>query len=327
MIDLLGAPFDLCGRRPGSRLGPAALRLADLAASLAALGLDVRDAGNTQVADQPDAAGGLKGFGSAVLMFGHLRRAVALSIQAGRLPLVLGGDHSLAIGSVSGALQACGEDLAVLWIDAHVDLNIPATSGSGNLHGMPVSALMGRESGVEGLRDQQWRQLLDEIVPPTRMPRDSFAWIGLRDADQGERDALKDLPACFATTMQDVDRFGIERVVREFGTWMRQRGRTNLWISFDVDALDPILAPGTGTAVRGGLSYREAHLCAELLREMLDAPDCPYRLVGLDLVETNPLYDSHNETARMAVEWIASLFGKTILGAPSRLGSSPGAGM
>jgi arginase len=119
--------------------------------------------------------------------------------------------------------------------------------------------------------------------------------------------------------MQDIDRFGMERVVQEFDEWMRGNGARNLWISFDVDALDPILAPGTGTAVRGGLSYREGHLCAELLRENLDATDCPYQLVGLDLVETNPLYDSHNETARMAVEWIASLFGKTILGAPSRI--------
>lgn len=319
MIDLIGAPFDLCGRRAGSRLGPAALRLANLAGSLAEAGQSVEDLGDIPIPESGGESAGLKGFEAALETYRALKEAVADCLQARRFPMVLGGDHSLAIGSVSGALEAFGEDLAVLWVDAHVDINTPGTSRSGNLHGMPVAALMGFGSGVDGLIDEQWSALTHEIVPSAPVGADRMAWIGLRDADRGEREALRELPDSLPTTMQDIDRFGVDRVVREVDAWLRRSGATRLWISFDVDVLDPILAPGTGTAVRGGLSYREAHLSAELLRDHLDAPGCPYRLVGLDLVETNPLYDSHNETAQLAVEWIASLFGKTILGAPSRI--------
>jgi len=263
---------------------------------------------------------GLKGFSSAHTTYVNLRETVRATLKRGRTPMVLGGDHSLAIGSIAGAIGVFGADVAVLWIDAHVDLNSPRTSSSGNLHGMPVAALMGMDSGTEGIIDDQWRLLIEEVVPRPHLVGRRFGWIGLRDADEGERRAIDGLPASFATTMQDIDRFGIERLVEGFDRWMRESGASRLWISFDVDVLDPILAPGTGTAVRGGLSYREAHLLAEVMRQKLDTRDCPYTLVGLDLVETNPLYDTHNETARMAVEWIASLFGKTILGGPSRFG-------
>ncbi|HRI44589.1 MAG TPA: arginase [Fimbriimonadaceae bacterium] len=319
MIDLIGAPFDLCGRRAGSRLGPAALRLANLAGSLAEAGQDVEDLGDIPTAEEDRNGSGLRGFEAAIETYAALKEAVSEALLAERMPMVLGGDHSLAIGSIAGALSAFGNDLAVLWVDAHVDLNTPGTSRSGNLHGMPVAALLGLPSGSSALADTQWRVLIDKIVPRPALGPDRIAWIGLRDADRGEREALRSMPDCLPTTMQDIDRFGVDRVVREFDAWIRASGASKLWISFDVDALDPILAPGTGTAVRGGLSYREAHLSAELLRDHLDAGDCPYRLVGLDLVETNPLYDSHNETAQLAVEWIASLFGKTILGSPSRI--------
>lgn len=305
MIDLIGAPFDRCGRRAGSRLGPAALRLANLATSLAEAGCEVEDLGDVPVCEEADDKVGLRGFSAAVETFRGLKEAVVETLEAERIPMILGGDHSLAIGSIAGALTVFGDDLAVLWVDAHVDINTPKTSKSGNLHGMPVAALLAMKSGVKGPSEAQWRLLTDEIVPRPALAPNRIAWLGVRDADRGEREALRRMPDCLPTTMQDIDRFGVDRVVKEFDAWMRGSGATNLWISFDVDALDPILAPGTGTAVRGGLSYREAHLSAELLRDHLDAPDCPYRLVGLDLVETNPLYDSHNETAQLAVEWIA----------------------
>lgn len=320
MIDLIGVPFDLCGRRAGSRLGPAALRLAELGPTLQGLGFSVEDLGDIASIVEDTDPEGLKGFSSALTTYSNLRETVRATLKRGRTPMVLGGDHSIAIGSVAGAIGVFGGDVAVLWIDAHVDLNTPRTSSSGNLHGMPVAALMGMDSGLEGPVDRQWSQLTEEVVARPALVGRRFAWIGLRDADEGERRAIEGLPAAFASTMQDIDRFGIERLVGGFDKWMRESGASRLWISFDVDVLDPILAPGTGTAVRGGLTYREAHLLAEIMREKLDGRDCPYTLVGLDLVETNPLYDTHNETARMAVEWIASLFGKTILGGPSRFG-------
>lgn len=222
---------------------------------------------------------------------------------------MLGGEHTLAAATVAAALKVSQGDLAVLWIDAHADMNTPGSSDTGNIHGMPVAALQGWPSGTEGVQDEEWRTWLD-LLGPTRLLPERTAWYGLRDVDPTERPRLTGL----ALSMHDVDRHGVDRTMRRFDGWMRNTGATNLWISFDVDSLDPILAPGTGTAVRGGLSYREAHLMAELIREHLDAPGCPYRLMGVDVVETNPLYDTENATAKMAVEWIASLFGKTILG-------------
>lgn len=204
--------------------------------------------------------------------------------------------------------------MCVLWIDAHADMNTPETSPSGNLHGMPVSALMGRPSGVGGLRDTQWSQLLSEIVSPHKLQPKNAAWFGLRDVDPGEQKAIHEAKGSFISTMYEIDRYGVVECLLRFDAWMRSNGSNALWISFDVDALDPFLAPGTGTAVRGGLTYREMHLLGEMLWELLNAPGCPYRLIGLDLVETNPLSDNNNVTAKTAVEWIASLFGKTILG-------------
>jgi arginase len=166
---------------------------------------------------------------------------------------------------------------------------------------------------MEGRYDHDWRKLLDALGPG-RLQWNRLAWFGLREVDPAERMLIPQHPEALAITMHDIDRHGIIGELERFDTWMRAQGARHLWISFDVDSLDPILAPGTGTAVRGGLTYREAHLTAEVLCEFMGREDCPYDLVGLDLVETNPLFDTNNETAKMAVEWIASLFGKTILG-------------
>ncbi|MBC8063461.1 MAG: arginase [Chlorobia bacterium] len=314
MIEIIGAPFDLCGPQQGSRLGPPALRLAGLAPVLSKLGLVVTDHGDLPTGVESPNLQGMLNFDSLIGYLPELKNRTAQALDRGAIPLVLGGGHELAMGYISAALAKFDGDLALLWIDAHADANTPKTSPSGNIHGMPIAALQGLTSGVEGLVDKQWQRFLDEVVPTTRMRPERCAWYGLRDVDPGERDLIRRTPGDLAITMQDVDRRGVVETMREFNRWIRNTGAKYLWISFDVDVLDPILAPGTGTAVRGGLSYREGHLLAEMIREFLDAPDCAFELVGLDVVEVNPLIDSHNETAKMAVEWVGSLFGKSILG-------------
>jgi arginase len=315
-MEVIGVPFDLCGQRPGSRLGPEAMRLGGLVESLKNSGFNVRDGGDIPTLPQGegDIPGGLKNFTPAFDCLRTLKARVAHSMRAKLTPLVIGGDHFTAVGAVSGAMEVCGPDLSLIWIDAHADLNTPATSPSGNLHGMPISALLGLPSGVSGIQDKQWRELTCGLVPDEKLRPERCAWYGLREADPGEQAVLRNLPGRHVATMHDIDRFGIVACLYRFDRWMRDSGSKSLWISFDVDVLDPFLAPGTGTAVRGGISYREMHIFGEVLYEILAAEDCPYKLVGLDIVEINPLFDTNNMTALAAVEWISSLFGKRILG-------------
>lgn len=308
-IEIIGAPFDLCGFRPGSRLGPAALRLADLVETLEALQLRVIDAGDIEAHDPVDHPEGLRHFPALLEVTRNLKREVAEILARGHKPLVLGGEHTLALAGVASALERTNGDLAVLWIDAHADINTPGTSLTGNIHGMPLAALQGLASGIDGQADEDWERLVEEFGS-TRLSPQQVMWYGLRDVDVAERERLK--PG-LAISMHDVDRNGVEQTMRRVDRWIREAGMKHLWVSFDVDALDPFLAPGTGTAVRGGLTYREAHLMAELLHEFLTVRECPYSLLGLDVMETNPIVDHYNETAKMAVEWVASLFGKTIL--------------
>jgi arginase len=308
MIDIIGAAFDLCGLWEGSRLGPAAIRLAGLQKNLVGMGYDVKDLGDVSCKELPEEEG-LSNFNSLLACVRDLRHLTLLSLQQGRLPLVLGGDHTLAVAGVSAALQHYGEGVGLLWIDAHADINTPGTSSTGNLHGMPLAALCGMPSETEGVADDQWQQLLHALEPGPRLRPNHIAWYAIRDVDPAERARLNGL----AITMHEIDRYGVVQTMERFHRWLRDAGITQLWVSFDVDALDPVLAPGTGTGVRGGLSYREAHLMAELMWEDLRSPGCPYQLAGVDVVETNPLRDTNNSTALMAVEWIASLLGKTII--------------
>lgn len=309
-IQIVGAPFDLCGLRLGSRLGPAAVRLAGLRPALEAAGLTVRDPGDPAYVHEPTEGPGLRNFEALYFAIRGTRDRVAAAFETGAFPLVLGGEHTLSAASVGAALDATGGDLAVLWIDAHADVNTPGSSDTGNIHGMPIAALAGMPSETDDARiDREWGQLKDALGA-TRLDPARVAWFGLRDVDPAERAHLKGLPI----TMHEIDRYGIEACLGRVFEWLARTGCRNLWISFDVDALDPFLAPGTGTAVRGGLSYREAHLLAELLSEWLGGESCPVRLVGLDVMETNPIFDANNGTATVAVEWIASLFGKRILG-------------
>lgn len=313
MVELLGVPFDLGSVRSGGRLGPEALRLAGLREALGLQNVTVADMGDVPVAQAVATDRGFHAFDETYEVVAATVDRVGDILARGAVPLVMGGDHSLSMGSVGAALRHLGDDLALLWIDAHADVNTPASSPSGNLHGMPIAALLGMDAGIGGEEAAQWDKIR-ATLGSSRLRPDRVGWIGLRMVDPGEVDAIKGLSGCYATTIQDVDRRGVEAVVRGVDAWIRTNGARHLWISFDVDVLDPFLAPGTGTAVRGGLTYREAHLMAELLYEQLQGASGVYRLVGLDVVEVNPIIDSHNETAQMAVEWVASLFGKTILG-------------
>jgi arginase len=259
----------------------------------------------------------------AVRVFSALRDRVLVALSEDRVPIVLGGDHSVSIGSIAGALRAGAGDLAVLWIDAHMDLNTPFTTPSGNMHGMPLAVLTGQEPGpkpsavgaaepwIDAVYDV-WPRL-GGVVGANRLQGDRTAWLGLRDVDPGEGENLRNLPGALVMTMQEVDKRGVCSLIDELHAWLVGGGATRLWVSFDVDVLDPVFAPGTGTAVRGGLTYRESHLLAELLAERLLDPANPYRLLGVDVVEVNPLRDTENETAKMALGWLCSLLGKTIL--------------
>ena len=296
--------------RLGSRLGPAAIRLAGLRTALEAAGVQVRDPADPVLPLEPTNEPGIRNFGPLLQALKATKDGVARAYAEGDFPLVLGGEHTLSAASVAAALEETDGDLAVLWIDAHADVNTPGSSETGNVHGMPVAALAGLRSEIEDpAQDAHWSDLLD-LLGPNRLSLDATAWFGLRDVDPAERSRLNGL----AITMHEIDRHGVEACARRVFDWLCGTGRKNLWISFDVDALDPFLAPGTGTAVRGGLSYREAHLLAELISENLNDIHCPVRLVGLDVMETNPIVDANNGTATIAVEWIASLFGKRILG-------------
>ncbi|HXH60982.1 MAG TPA: arginase family protein, partial [Fimbriimonadaceae bacterium] len=215
------------------------------------------------------------------------------------------------IGSIAGALRKYGDGLAVLWVDAHMDLNTPDTSPSGNLHGMSLAALSGLKPQSSSALDEEWMFLLEEIVGEPFLSPQNIAWLCLRDVDEGEVANSKLLPGCLPLTMQDVDQDRIVGCLQKIFDHFQKGGAKALWVSFDVDSLDPLFAPGTGTAVRGGLTYREGHLIAETLHEFFEGSSV--KLAGLDIVEVNPLVDRNNETANVAMEWALSFFGKTIL--------------
>lgn len=308
---ILAAPFDGGGAQLGSRLGPEAIKLANLEDELARVGQNVSEWVRLKPHEGDSSSLGLRNFAAFFQCFKDLQHEVQITLEKGEFPLVLGGEHSLALGSISGALHKVDPaSLAVLWIDAHADFNTPGSSNSGNLHGMPLAALCGFDSECHGPEDLQWKS----ILPARPISSHQIGWLGLRDVDLGEKKRLAAEKASPCISMFDIDREGLAPQVEKIDAWLRQGKFKHLWISFDVDVMDPILAPGTGTAVRGGLTYREAHMLAELLCQALHESHCPYQLFGLDVVEVNPLQDSGNQTAKMAVEWICSLFGKTILG-------------
>jgi arginase len=302
-IRVIGVPMDLGASRRGVDMGPSALRLAGLSDRLAQLGYTVEDQGNVRVPDRttlgpPGERGDGRDFLPAIaLVCEELAALTASTVRSGAIPLVLGGDHSLGAGSVAGVATALGERgqrLGLIWLDAHGDLHTPATSHSGNVHGMPVAHLL-------GLGDARLAHI--STVYPAVRP-DHVAFVGLRDLDPPERAYIREA-GIHAFTMRDIDERGLRAVMSD-AIGIAASGTGGLHLSCDADWVDPGEAPGVGTPVRGGLSYREAHLALELVAEsgLMDS---------LEVVEVNPILDRANETGTLAVELVASALGARIL--------------
>ncbi len=297
-VDLIGVPLDLGASRRGVDMGPYAVRAAGLRDVLLALGHEVRDHGNVAVPDRgtfPTDARGGDFLPTIAAVCSELVAHTEASVTEHRFPVVLGGDHSLAAGSVAGAsraMRARGETMGLVWVDAHGDINTPETSPSGNVHGMPVAHLLGHGDSR-----------LHFTTGPAVRPEHTFL-VGIRDLDPGERAHLRAY-GVHVFTMHDIDRRGLSDVMDEAIT-LATLGTAGLWVSYDVDVQDPVHAPGVGTPVAGGFSWREGHLVMELLAES-------GLLVGLDLVEVNPILDVSNRTAELAVGLVSSALGKRIL--------------
>ena len=293
-IAVIGAALDLGAGRRGVDMGPSAIRYAGLEPRISALGRRCEDWGNilAPVAEASAVGDERVRFLAAIKeTCERIADQIVRAIEGGFLPLVLGGDHSVALGTLGDLAQARGSG-GVLWIDAHGDLNSPDTSPSGNVHGMVLAAALGLAGPA----------FADGWGLPA-VERGRVALVGVRSLDDGERELLRELDAK-VFTMSDVDRLGVERAVRESLAHIAGPGFVH--VSLDMDAVDPDVAPGVGTPVRGGLSYREAHLALELVAESGLAS-------SLDVVEVNPILDRENETAKLAVELVGSDFGARIL--------------
>lgn len=297
IVELIGAPLDLGASMRGCAMGPCALRVAGLSDRLADLGHRVIDQGDLTAPRAPDAnlRGNAKNCAEITGWARRLEKAAFDSLQAGRMPVFLGGDHAIAFGTVSGAARhadAKGRPLFVLWIDAHADYNNPVTSPSGNMHGMPVAFFTGVD-GFDGI-------LADDrsIVAP-----ENVFILGVRSIDRDERRALA-AAGVNVLDMRAVDEHGIAGLVRHVIETVEKAGGM-LHVSFDADFLDPSIAPGVGTAVSGGATWREAHLAMEMLADS-------GLVTSLDIVELNPFLDERGKTAIILVELAASLFGQRI---------------
>jgi arginase len=293
-VAVIGATLDLGQSRRGVDMGPSAIRYAGLEERLTSLGFQVRDHGNVESA-VPEATAVQDERARFLPQIKETCERIAAKVveekSAGALPLVLGGDHSVALGTLGGLASLHGPG-GVLWIDAHPDINTPETSPSGNVHGMALAAALGLDR--EAFASEAWPL-------PAVDPR-HVALLGIRQLDDGERRLLREA-GVRVFTMSEIDRVGVERAVHE--ALDRIGGGGFVHVSLDLDALDPEIAPGVGTPVRGGLTYREAHLALELVAES--------GLAGsLEVVEVNPILDRENTTALTAVELVASALGKTI---------------
>jgi arginase len=295
-VSLIGAPLDLGAGRRGVDMGPSAIRYAELAEHLAdVLAIETDDLGNVEapVAEALASGDSRARFLPQILeLCDRVASLVAAATRRGALPLVLGGDHSVALGSLVGMAEVHGLG-GVVWIDAHGDLNTPATSPSGNVHGMVLAAALGL--GGDAFAYDGWTL---PAVEPGRI-----ALVGVRSLDRGERELLRSLDAK-VFTMSEVDRLGVEPCMRE--ALEHASGGAFLHVSLDMDVVDPEHAPGVGTPVRGGLSYREAHLALEIVAEHGG-------MSSLDVVEVNPILDRENATGKLAVELVASALGARIL--------------
>ncbi len=298
-IRLIGAPTDIGASMRGAALGPEALRVAGLPEALRGLGLEVEDSGNLSGPANPwlPPDRGYRHLQECVAWNAAVHQAVHTSLEQGRLPMMLGGDHCLAIGSISAVARHCaaqGRRLRVLWLDAHADFNTSAITPSGNIHGMPVAVLCGH--GPQPLL--QMIQAAGGALSPA-----DFRLIGVRSVDVQER-AFVHAQGLEVFDMRHLDEHGMRSVLQQ--ALMGLDDNTHLHLSFDVDFLDPDIAPGVGTPVRGGPTYREAQLCMEMIADT----GC---LGSLDVVELNPARDMQNRTAELVVDLVESLFGKSTL--------------
>ncbi|HET6316996.1 MAG TPA: arginase [Chloroflexota bacterium] len=292
-VGIIGVPMDLGAGRRGVDMGPSAIRYAGLERDLSELGFRVTDYSNLAVPGPEgfDMGNSRAKYESQIeAACGELAERVCSMVVAGQFPLVLGGDHAIAMGTVAGLLDA-KEDVGVVWIDAHGDINTPETTPSGNIHGMPVAALLGRAAIVPRLRFGL------RHVRPERV-----VLFGIRSLDPGERALIRELGVRMFT-MSELDKVGIVAAVDE--AISRLSGPGGIHVSLDMDAVDPLEAPGVGTPWPGGLTYREAHLTMELLA-------ATGQVMSMEVVEVNPIHDHENRTGRLAEELILSALGRTI---------------
>jgi arginase len=297
-VTLIGAPTDIGAGYRGARLGPEALRIAGLTESLSALGLDVADRGNLEGPPNPwtEPVDGYRHLDEVVVWNQRVMEAVGKELRGGRMPILLGGDHCLGLGSITAVARHCreqGKKLRVIWLDAHADFNTHDITPTGNMHGMPVACLIGL--GPQSLTH------LGGSAPAMQV--DEMRQIGTRSVDAGEKQLIKrhGLPVY---DMRKIGDIGIKKVMEHAREGVDEN--THIHVSFDVDFLDPSIAPGVGTVVSGGPNYREAQLAMEMIAES-------GRMGSLDIVELNPILDRDNGTALVAIDLVESLFGKSTL--------------
>lgn len=300
VIRLIGVPLDLGASRRGVDMGPSALRIAGLGSMLLELGCTVHDVGNVPVPQRETLSadsGPAHGIRAITEVCRNLAERTADAIRAGEFPLVLGGDHSLGAGSVAGVATAYaerGERIGLIWLDAHADLNTPASSHTGNVHGMPVAHLLGDgDAEMAGI-----------ATPGPAVRPENLVYVGLRDVDAAEVATIK-ARGIRAFTMRDIDERGLVVVMRE-AIALASSGTAGIYVSCDADWVDPFEAPGVGTPVKGGATYREAHLAMEMLSDSA-------RMIGMDVVEINPVLDRVNRSAELMVGLVASALGKRTL--------------
>lgn len=297
-LSLIGAPTDIGAGHRGASMGPEALRVAGIVDSLRERGLDLIDRGNLSGPLNPwqPPQNGYRHLPEVVTWNRTVLEAVYVELNADRLPILLGGDHCLGIGSITAAARFCRERkkrLRVLWLDAHADFNTHIVTPSGNIHGMPVACLCGLGP----------KELTELDGPAPTIAADAIRQIGIRSVDSGEKRLVRDM-GLDIYDMRYIDEIGIKRVMEEALEGLD--ANTHVHLSFDVDFLDPAIAPGVGTTVPGGPNYREAQLCMEMIAET----GC---LGSVDIVELNPAFDEHNKTAKLVVDLVESLFGKSTL--------------
>lgn len=295
-IAIIGVPLDLGAGTRGVNLGPDAIRYAGVEERLKNIGYNVEDLGDipvnrSQAVTEPNS--NLKNLNVISEVNSLLSKKVFSVMSEGKFPLVLGGDHSIAIGTISGVLKY-KKSLGVIWFDAHGDINTPETSPSGNIHGMPVAVLL-------GLGDKSLTKIVGEN---NFLKKENIVYIGSRDLDSGERKAMKE-QGITVFTMHEIDDMGIKKVMEE-AIKIAGDNTDGIHVSFDMDALDPSIAPGTGTKVPGGMNYREAHYALELIAKS-------EKLVSAEFVEVNPLLDNANMTGKAAAVLVGSLMGEWLI--------------